>query len=136
MAAALLAAAPAGAQVVSGTLTNTRTADAVPYASVTITTPEGVVVASTSADRGGRFTLHLDTGGPYVLRVTEPGFHRVVRRFTVAENATFTYRVRMSEIAHDAEGGQSSRTWNRGGAGSTSNRGAPPPPSAGRPREN
>jgi Carboxypeptidase regulatory-like domain len=136
MAAALLAAAPAGAQVVSGSLTNMRTADAVPYATVTITTPEGVVVASTTTDRGGRFTVHLDAGGPYVLRVTEPGFHRVVRRFTVADNATFTYRARMSEIVNDADRDHSSSAWNRGSRGSSNNRGAPPPPSGARPREN
>jgi isocitrate lyase len=132
MAAALLAAAPAGAQVVAGTLTDMSTGNAVRYAAVTVTTPEGVVVASTSSDAAGMFTLRLDTGGPYVLRVTEPGYRPVRRAFTVADGGTFTYRARMSEVVYNVDRDHSSRAVDR----SRSNRGAPPPPASGRPREN
>ena len=63
----LLAATPAAAQVVSGTVEGAR--GVVPHAVVTILDREGTQIASTLADVGGRFTLPLPVGGLYRLRV-------------------------------------------------------------------
>lgn len=98
MAAALLAAAPASAQVVSGSVRSARTGEPVDYASVIITNEQGVVVASTQADGGGRFTVHLQGGeGRYSLRVEEPGFHAVGATFRLAPGRSFSRHFRMSE---------------------------------------
>jgi hypothetical protein len=100
MVAALLAAAPAGAQVVSGSVTNSLNGSPVPRASVTVTDEEGVTVASTTVDEGGRFTVHLEEGGRYVLRVSEAGFRESARAFRVEDNGTFTTRVRLHEVVN------------------------------------
>jgi hypothetical protein len=100
--AALLAAAPAGAQVVSGSVQNARTSRPVEYASVIVSNAEGVIVASTQADGGGRFTVHLPAGGQYVLRIEEPGFHALGARFTVGQGRSFSRSFRMSELAWTA----------------------------------
>jgi hypothetical protein len=96
--AALLAAAPAGAQVVTGSVSNATNGLPVPHASVTVSTPDGITVASTTVDHGGRFTLHLDAGGSYVIRISEPGFHERRQRFAVERGRTFTIRARLSEV--------------------------------------
>jgi hypothetical protein len=103
MAAALLAAAPAGAQVVSGSVTNAATGNPVPHASVTVTDEEGTTVASTTVDGGGRFTLHLRSGGRYVVRVSEPGYSEAARRFSVQDGGTFTFRTRLSEVVNPVD---------------------------------
>jgi uncharacterized protein YfaS (alpha-2-macroglobulin family) len=100
MAAALLAAAPAGAQVVSGSVTNSLNGSPVPRASVTVTDEEGVTVASTTVNEDGRFTVHLEEGGRYVLRISEAGFRESARPFRVEDNGTFTTRVRLHEVVN------------------------------------
>ncbi len=100
MAAALLAAAPAGAQVVSGTVTNATTGNPVPHASVTVTDDEGMTVASGSADGAGRLTLHLTEGGRYVARISEPGYGEAARTFSVQDGGTFTFRTRLREVVN------------------------------------
>jgi hypothetical protein len=90
----LLAAAPAGAQVVSGVVEEVA-GGSVPHASVTVTDAQGDVVASTFADRGGRFTLHLPAGGWYRLRVVEDQFMPASVSFRVEDNGTHTRRVRL-----------------------------------------
>lgn len=103
MAAALLAAAPAGAQVVSGSVTNAATGSPVPHASVTVLDEDGATVASTTVDGGGRFMVHLEEGGRYVVRISEPGFRESARRFTVDEDGTFTFRTRLHEVVSAAD---------------------------------
>ena len=103
MAAALLAAAPAGAQVVSGTVTNAATGNPVPRASVTVTDEEGMTVASTTVDGGGRFTLHLESGGRYVVRVSEPGYSEASHRFSVQDGGTFIVRTRLHEVVNPVD---------------------------------
>lgn len=100
----LLAAAPAGAQVVSGVVEGNG-GGSVPYASVTIVDSNGAVVASTNADRGGRFTLHLTSGGYYRLRVSEEDHMGTSVGFRVADNGTYTRRVRLHpRYAHGNRG--------------------------------
>jgi hypothetical protein len=100
----LLAAAPAGAQVVSGVVEG-YTGGGVPYASVTITDRNGTVVASTNADRVGRFTLHLTSGGYYRLRVSEENYMGASVGFRVEDNGTYTRRVRLHpRYAHGHRG--------------------------------
>jgi hypothetical protein len=100
MAAALLAAAPAGAQVVSGSVTNAHTGAPVPHAQVTVQDEQGATVASTTLDGGGRFTLHLPHGGRYLLRVSEAGYAESARRFSVDDGGTLTLRTRLSELVN------------------------------------
>lgn len=100
--AALLAAAPAGAQVVSGSVENARTGQGVEYASVTVVNEDGAVVVTTQADRNGRFTVHLPAPGRYAVHVSEPGFHSAGSRFTVTQGGSVHRRFRVSEA--NAEG--------------------------------
>ena len=90
----LLAAGPAGAQVVSGTV-EARTGGIVPYAFVHVYDRTGEVVGGVSADRSGRFTLRLPAGGRYRLQVTESGYQRYTTSFRVDDDAAFTARVRL-----------------------------------------
>jgi hypothetical protein len=100
----LLAAAPAGAQVVSGVVEGYG-GGTVPYASVAVTDRDGMVVASTTTDRGGRFTLHLETGGQYRLRVSEEEHMGMSVAFRVDDNGTYTRRVRLHpRFAHGHRG--------------------------------
>lgn len=100
MAAGLLAAVPAGAQVVTGSVTNSLNGNPVRRASVTVTDEEGLTVASTTVNEDGRFTVHLEEGGRYVLRINEPGYRESARPFRVEDDGTFTMRARLHEVVN------------------------------------
>lgn len=128
----LLAAAPAGAQVVSGVVEGIG-GDGVSYASVTITNRNGTVVASTSADRSGRFTLHLTSGGYYRLRVSEEDYMSTSVGFRVQDNGAYTPRVRLRpRFAHGNPGvgpnGRDERAAARGSSGTGRGGGGPRTP--------
>lgn len=91
---ALLAAAPAGAQVVSGSVVDDRGAP-LANASVMVAGRNGKVVAVTSADQSGRYTLHLPAGGLYRLYVM--GEEHVVSStlIRVEEGETYASNVRL-----------------------------------------
>ncbi len=92
--AALLAAAPAaGAQVVNGTVMSDRGAP-VPHAIVVVAERDGTLVAVTTADLAGRFSLDLPAGGSYRLRVR--GDASADRRFRVADDGTYTAHVHLA----------------------------------------
>jgi hypothetical protein len=93
----LLAAAPAGAQVVTGTVEGTY-GGGVANASVSIVNEEGVMVAQRFTDRGGRFTVHLSVGGTYRVRVVADEFQSSTRTVRVGDNGTATARVRLQEL--------------------------------------
>jgi hypothetical protein len=90
----LLAAVPAGAQVVSGTVVGDHGAP-VPFASVVVAERDGSMVAATSTDRGGRFSVHLPAGGSYRLRVMGDVHIPADVRFNVADGATSTHSIRL-----------------------------------------
>ena len=90
----LLAAAPAGAQVVSGTVEGMH-GGGVSHASVSVLNEEGIVVAHRTTDRGGRFTAHVPIGGLYRVRVLADEFHPATLAIRVRDNSTATARVRL-----------------------------------------
>ena len=92
----LLAAAPAGAQVVSGSVEGLF-GGPVPHASVSVLNEEGIVVAHRITDRGGRFTAHVPVGGIYLVRVLADEFHPSTQTVRVRDNGTATARVRLHE---------------------------------------
>lgn len=99
----LLAAAPAGAQVVTGTVEGTLRGS-VAHASVTIVNDEGIVVAQRFTDRGGRFTVHLPVGGIYKVRVLADEFQPTVRTVRVRDNGTATARFQLQELHRSTSG--------------------------------
>lgn len=91
----LLAAAPAGAQVLSGTVEGFYRGGV--EASVTVLNEEGVAVAHRTTDRGGRFTVHLPVGGVYRLRVLADEYHPTVRTIRVRDDGTAFARIQLQE---------------------------------------
>jgi hypothetical protein len=107
--AALLAAAPAaGAQTVSGTVVGDRGLP-VPYATVVVAERDGAVIAATSADRRGRFSLLLPAGGSYRLLVRDDSHASAERRFRVADEGTYSTSVYLGT----GEGADAERTMSR-----------------------
>ena len=96
----LLAAAPVSAQVVSGTVMGDRGAP-LPNASVMVAGRNGKVVAVTSADQSGRFTLQLPAGGMYRLYVMGEAHTPSSTLIRVAEGETLApnMRLRLNEHA-------------------------------------
>ncbi|HST57773.1 MAG TPA: carboxypeptidase-like regulatory domain-containing protein [Longimicrobium sp.] len=86
--AALLAAAPAaGAQVVTGTVTGEGGAPLADI-SVLVARRDGTVVAATTADKSGRFSIDLPAAGSYRLLVMSDTLGHAEQRFRVAEDGT------------------------------------------------
>lgn len=88
----LLGAAPAAAQVVTGTVEGIYGV-AVRDASVTVANEEGVVIAHRFTDLGGRFTVHVPVAGVYRVRVLADDFQPASRTVRVGENGSVSTRL-------------------------------------------
>jgi hypothetical protein len=82
--ALVLAAAPAAAQVIRGTVVDSASGKPVAGAHVRVSVATGTTVGDTATGKDGLFTFHLPAAGDYVLRVSRPGYSaRTTEPFTV-----------------------------------------------------
>lgn len=93
----LVAATPAAAQVLTGTVEGLYGAR-VSHASVMVLNEEGTVIAQRSTDGGGRFTVHLPVEGLYRVRVQADEFRTATRTYRVRENSTASARVYLEPL--------------------------------------
>lgn len=68
---------------VRGTAADSLTGQGIGYATAALADREGRPVTAVAADSSGRFTLHADTAGTYVLQVTSVGYGPAVREVEV-----------------------------------------------------
>jgi hypothetical protein len=69
-----LVAAPAHAGVLSGTITDAESSAPLEGATLSVSTPAGVALATVTSDASGRYALDVQQGGALVLRASAPGY--------------------------------------------------------------
>ncbi len=82
---------------VRGTAADSLTGRGIGYATAALADPEGRPVTAAAADSSGRFTLHADTAGTYVLQITSVGYGPAIREVQIEAPATDLGRVLLTE---------------------------------------